>query len=77
MAKRSGANCIVAACPLCQANLDTRQAQAEAKYGEKFDLPVFYFTQLMGVAFGVAEADLGLKRLMVDPTRVLSGIGAE
>lgn len=77
MAKRSGANCIVAACPLCQANLDTRQAQAEAKYGEKFDLPVFYFTQLMGVAFGVAEADLGLRRLMVDPTRVLSGIGAE
>lgn len=75
MAKRAGANCIVAACPLCQANLDTRQAQAEVKYGEKYGLPVFYFTQLMGVSFGLAEADLGLRRLMVDPSPVLSGAG--
>lgn len=77
MAKRSGANCIVAACPLCQANLDTRQAQAEAKYGEQFGLPVFYFTQLMGYSFLIPKTDLGMNRLMVDPRGVLAGIGVE
>ncbi len=77
MAKRSGANCIVTACPLCQANLDTRQAQAEAKYGEQFGLPVFYFTQLLGYAFLIPKAELGISKLMVDPGEVLAGIGAE
>ena len=75
MAKRAGADCIVTACPLCQANLDTRQSQVEAKYGEKFDMPIFYFTQLLGMAFGVANSALGLKKLMVDPGVVLAGIG--
>ncbi len=76
MAKRSGANCIVTACPLCQANLDTRQPQVEAKYGEQYGMPIFYFTQLLGVAFGLSDSDLGLKRLMVAPDAVLAGIGA-
>lgn len=77
MAKRSGANCIVTACPLCQANLDTRQAQVEAKYGEQIGLPVFYFTQLLGYALRVSKDELGFKRLMVDPGEVLAGIGME
>jgi len=77
MAKRSGANCIVTACPLCQANLDTRQPQVEAKYGEQYGMPIFYFTQLLGVAFGLSNSDLGLKRLMVAPDAVLAGVGME
>lgn len=75
MAKRSGANCIVTACPLCQANLDTRQAEAESKYGEQFGLPVFYFTQLLGYSFLIPKTELGMNRLMVDPRAVLMEIG--
>lgn len=71
MAKRSGASCIVTACPLCQANLDMRQEQVEAKYGEKFDMPIFYFTQLMGLAFGFFNNRLGLDKHMVSPNDVL------
>lgn len=76
MAKRSGANCIVAACPLCQGNLDLRQSQVEGVYGEKFGLPVFYFTQLMGLAFGLPENSLGLNKHMVTPGTVLASVGA-
>ena len=74
MAKRAGANCIATACPLCQGNLDMRQEDVEGKYGEKFGLPIFYFTQLMGLAFGLWEGHLGLSRLMVDPDPVLAEI---
>jgi heterodisulfide reductase subunit B len=74
MAKRSGANCIVTACPLCHANLDMRQAQVEEKYGEKFDIPIFYFTQLMGISFGFFNNRLGLDKHMVSPDDVLIAI---
>lgn len=74
-AKKSGANCIVVACPLCQSNLDSRQTQVESKYEEYFGLPVFYFTQLMGLAFGIPQRELGLKKLMVNPNPIISKIG--
>lgn len=74
MAKRSGASCIVTACPLCHANLDMRQKQVEEKYGEKFDMPIFYFTQLMGLSFGFFNNRLGLDKHMVSPNDVLIAI---
>lgn len=74
-AKKAGANCIVTACPLCQGNLDMRQEQVEAAYGEKYGMPVFYITQVMGMAFGIPSSELGLTRLMVSPDRVLVGVG--
>ena len=55
MAKESGAHAIVVACPLCQSNLDMRQPDIEKKQGVKYDIPVFYFTQLMALAFGYPD----------------------
>ena len=75
MAKASGADCIVTACPLCQINLDMRQQDIEKKYGEKYGLPVFYFTQLLGLSFGLAPAELGLRSLVVDPLPMLQAKG--
>jgi heterodisulfide reductase subunit B len=64
-AKKVGANAVAVACPLCHANLDTRQAEAEALRGEKLDIPIFYFTQLIGLALGFSEQDLGLDKHIV------------
>jgi len=69
-AKAAGADCVAVACPMCQTNLDTRQAAAAARLGEKLDLPVVYITELLGLAFGIAPAKLGLKRHIVDATRL-------
>lgn len=77
MAKRAGANCISTACPLCQGNLDMRQPDIQKRYGENYQMPIFYFTQLMGLAFGLWEGNLGLKKLMVSPDAVLSEMGTE
>lgn len=51
-AKDSGAECIVTACPLCMMNLDMRQKSAEKSSGEKFDLPIYYVTELLAIACG-------------------------
>jgi heterodisulfide reductase subunit B len=49
---------------LCQFNLDAYHAQVEADYGPVVR-PTVYFTQLMGLAFGLPEGELGLRRAAV------------
>ncbi len=74
-AKRAGADAIVVACPMCGVNLDTRQEAVSAKKGIKYDLPVIYLTQLMGIAFGYSPAQLGLKRHLNSPFPLLQSKG--
>jgi heterodisulfide reductase subunit B len=72
MARRAGAQCIVVACPLCQLNLDLRQADAAAAGGEIPATPVLYITQLLGLALGIPAAELGLKALSVSAESLFS-----
>lgn len=64
-AQRRGADVIATACPLCQFNLECYQDKIGAKHQERIELPAAYFTQLMGLAFGIPETKLGLQRLFV------------
>ena len=75
-AQAVGANSIAVACPLCQANLDGRQAEIERRYDASYGLPVFYFTQLMGLTLGIPADRLGLQRHFVGAETVLSGLSA-
>ena len=63
-AKKRGADCLTTVCPLCQFNLDAYHAQVKAEYGPVM-VPTVYFTQLMGLAFGLPDTQLGLKRAAV------------
>lgn len=74
-ARRAGAEAIVVACPMCQTNLDTRQQAIEAERGIKYNLPIIYFTQLMGLAFGYKGSQLGLKKLLTSPLPLLRSKG--
>ncbi|MBN1287686.1 MAG: CoB--CoM heterodisulfide reductase iron-sulfur subunit B family protein [Anaerolineae bacterium] len=79
-AKRSGADCIVTACPLCQYNLDYPQRSYHPPYvGDAAEslgiirgVPVLYFTQLMAVALDLPRADWGMEGLYVDPLPLFS-----
>ncbi|WP_034640920.1 CoB--CoM heterodisulfide reductase iron-sulfur subunit B family protein [Desulfovibrio inopinatus] len=66
-----GVDALVTACPLCQMNLDLRQDQANAALGTRHRIPVFYYTQLLGLAFDLPEEALGLDKLCVDPHHAL------
>ncbi|MBM4464384.1 MAG: hypothetical protein FJ014_02250 [Chloroflexi bacterium] len=70
-ARKVGAQAIVVACPLCQANLDMRQRQIGEQYGQDYDLPILYFTQLMGLAFGLEPSALGLEKHFVSAEPLL------
>lgn len=74
-AKEAGAEVIMVACPVCQPNLDLRQAGIAKVFGEKLHIPVLYFTQLLGLALGATLRELGLLKLITDPRPLLKKKG--
>lgn len=66
------AQAMVTACPLCQMNLDLRQKQINAANGTSHNMPIFYYTQLMGKAFGLSDEKLMMDKLCVSPKAVFS-----
>jgi heterodisulfide reductase subunit B len=70
-ARATGAEAVVVACPFCHVNLDSRQKQIEEQISGTLGLPVLYFAQLMGLAFGVDPEGLGLAKHFVDPFPLL------
>lgn len=61
VAKERGADCVATCCPLCQINLEAYQDQVQEAVQADCDIPVLYFTQLMGSAFGLGSKELALK----------------
>jgi len=74
-AQAAGADCLIVMCPLCHLMLDAYQPQIERRLKTRFDLPVLYFTQLMGLALGLGREELGLESNMVSPFRLLERMG--
>lgn len=74
-AAHNGAHLLVTACPLCQYNLDHKQAEMARQHPGFTPLPVLYFTQLMGLALGLNSDDWGWELHYVDPRPVLAGHG--
>ncbi|MBM3120208.1 MAG: disulfide reductase [Chloroflexi bacterium] len=71
-AMSNGADCVVTVCPFCHLNLDAYQGVANRKFKTNFRLPVLFFTQLMGIAFGIESKELGLRENIVPPEKALA-----
>jgi heterodisulfide reductase subunit B len=71
-AKAAGANAVAVGCPFCQLLLDLYQDKLNAIKNTSFDLPIFFFSQLMGLAMGLDRTELGLGKLVVSPFKLLS-----
>jgi len=68
---KAGAEAIITSCPLCAFNLDNRQREAKELYPDFEGIPILYFTQVMGLAFGVPEEELGFDLNYNDPRPLL------
>lgn len=73
-ARSVGADAIAVACPLCHLNLDARQQEIEKAYGENFNLPILYFTQLMGISLGLSPRELLLSRHFIGAENMLEKV---
>lgn len=71
----AGAAGFVVSCQMCQANLDLSQERIAKKTKKNYYLPVFYFTELIGLAVGHPETASWLSRHLVDPRPLLTRLG--
>lgn len=56
------ADCIVTTCPLCQMNLEAYQDQINKVYNTNYNMPILFFTQVLGLAFGFNEKELQIEK---------------
>lgn len=77
MARQAGAQALAVACPLCESNLDLRQADAARAHGPIPPTPVLYVTQLLGLALGLSREEVGLDALFVGADPLLAGAGID
>ncbi len=68
----NGAECIVTVCPFCQLNIDAYQSTVNRKFKTNYNLPILFFTQLMGIAFGIESKAVGLEYNVVPADKVLA-----
>ena len=76
-AQAYNADLVVTVCPMCQLNLDAYQGNVNRMFGTTFNLPVLYFTQMMGLAFGMSQDEMGIGSEIVAARSVLQKIGQE
>lgn len=73
-AVENGAQCIVTCCPLCQLNLDAYQGRVNSEFKTKFNLPILFIWQLIGLALEIDTKFLGLNTNIVSLSPVLNHI---
>jgi heterodisulfide reductase subunit B2 len=74
-ARAAGAEAVVTNCPLCQFNLDKRQREMTQLHAGFVPVPIYYFSQLMGLALGLDPAGYGWERHYVDARPLLRTVG--
>ena len=74
-AKLSGADVIATECPTCHSGLEMHQIRAEKTLGEKVDIKILYFTQLLGMALGLKARKVGVHENISDSIKFLKEKG--
>jgi heterodisulfide reductase subunit B2 len=75
MTVEAGADCIIVGCPMCQSNLDMYQKEIKDDAGNPYQIPVYYFTEMMGLAFGDPGAEKWLGKHITESRQLLKQKG--
>jgi len=76
-ADERGAHLMVSVCPMCQMNIDAYQGEMNHFFETDYHMPILFFTQLMGLAFGREPKELGIGTELVSSRDALANIGVE
>ena len=71
-AQANGADCIVTACPLCWMNLDMREEKINQEHKTSYQLPVYFFTELLAMAMGATTEQAGIDRHFVPGAKLIT-----
>lgn len=68
-----GADAIITGCPTCYSQFESGQVMLN-RAGEKFEIPVLYYTELLGLALGMNAQELSLDRHRISVESLLNKI---
>ncbi len=74
-AEAAGAEVIATECPTCHSGLEMHQIRAETNFGQKTQVKIIYFTQLLGLALGLKPRKVGLHENISDALPLLKSKG--
>jgi heterodisulfide reductase subunit B len=69
-------DCIVNACPFCHLQFDGGQVEINERSGIKYSIPVLHYTQLLGLAFGFSQEELGIDLNLIKNQEFLDKLNA-
>lgn len=69
-ADKNGADCVVTPCPLCQMQLDIYQERYQDAQNSDVRKPIIHLSQLVGLALGLNNKQLGLDLNIIDATKL-------
>ena len=69
------ADSLITICPFCSVMFEGNQKKIEKTREAKYDLPVLYYPQLLGLAMGLNPDDLGFKMNRIKAKALLEKIG--
>ena len=76
-AVKSGADLLITTCPLCQLNIDGYQHEMNKYFKTNYAMPILFFTQLIGLAFGLSPESLGVGKEITSAAPALARIGVK
>lgn len=74
-AEAAGAEVIATECPTCHSGLEMHQIRAQTNFGQKTNVKIIYFTQLLGLALGLKPRKVGLHENISDSLPLLKAKG--
>lgn len=75
--KAKGIDALVTGCPFCTVMYDDNQRKIQSTFDVEYNLPVLFFTQVLGLAFGIDKKELGFRLNKVKPKELLARIEGE
>ena len=71
---KGNVDAMVLICPFCGIMYDINQRSIESKFEERYEIPVLYYPQLLGLSLGFNARDLGLQMNRVRTANLLEKI---
>ena len=72
--ENAGANCVAVVCPACYQQYAFNQRELNKRNNTEYNLPIFYLSELVGLAFGFSPEEMGLNFHRIKPNELFESI---
>jgi heterodisulfide reductase subunit B len=69
--KKRGAQAMILLCPFCNVMYEQNQKKMERKFEQEYDIPIIYYSQILGLALGLTPQELGFNINLIKPRKLL------